>query len=58
MGDPVRIALVGDYPGQLGGDAQPALRLGQEHHAAIGRDPSAVETGADLFPSNRWQVEG
>jgi hypothetical protein len=53
MGDPVRIALVGDYPGQLGGDAQPALRLGQEHHAAIGRDPSAVETGADLFPSNR-----
>ena len=45
MDDPVRIALVGDYPSELVGDTEAPLRLGEEHHPAIRRDPSAVEGG-------------
>ena len=57
MDDPVRIALVGDYPGELVGDTEAPLRLGEEHHPAIGRDPSAIERGAHLLARYRWQVK-
>jgi hypothetical protein len=43
MDDPVRIALVGDHPGELVGDTKAPLRLGQEHHAAVRGDPSAIK---------------
>jgi hypothetical protein len=36
--DPVRVALVGDRPSELVGNAQPPLRLGQQHHSAVGCD--------------------
>ena len=39
MDDPVRIAPVGDYSGELVGDAQPPLRLRQQHDPAIGLHP-------------------
>ncbi len=58
MDDSVRIALVGDRPGELVGDAEAPLCLGQQHHPAIRGDPSAVEGGAHLLACNRWQVEG
>ncbi len=58
MDDPARIALIGDHPGELIGDTQPALRLGQQHDAAVGTDPPAVERSADLLASQCWQVEG
>jgi len=51
---PVRIALVWDYPGEVVRDAEAALRLGEEHHAAIRGDPSAIEGGADLLACYRW----
>jgi len=54
MYDPVRIALVGDHPGEVVRDAEAALRLGEEHHAAIRGDPSAIEGGADLLACYRW----
>jgi hypothetical protein len=53
MDDPVRIALVGDYPGELVGDTEAPLRLGEEHHPAIRRDPSAIEGGAHFLARNR-----
>jgi hypothetical protein len=49
MDDPVRIALVGDYPNQLVGDAQPPLRLSEQHHGAVEGDKSAIEGGPDLL---------
>jgi hypothetical protein len=58
MDDPVRIALVGDYPGELVGDTEAPLRLGEEHHTAIRRDPSAIERGTHLLARYRWQVKG
>jgi hypothetical protein len=42
----------------LVGDAQSAPRLREQHDAAIRRDPSAIEGGADLLVRNRWQVKG
>ena len=56
MDDPVRIALVGDYPGELVGDIEAPLRLGEEHHPAVRRDPSAIERGA--HPSCRKRDRG
>ena len=35
MDDPGRIAVVGNYPGELVGDTEAPLRLGEEHHSAI-----------------------
>ena len=58
MYDPVRIALVGDYPGELVGDTEAPLRLGEEHYTAIRRDPSAIERGTHLLARYRWQVKG
>ena len=55
MDDPVRIALVGDYPGELVGDTEAPLRLGEEHYTTIRRDPSAIERGAHLFARYRWR---
>ena len=54
MDDPVCIALVGDHPGELVGDTKAPLRLGQEHHAAVGGDPSAIKSGADVLASYCW----
>jgi hypothetical protein len=42
----------------LVGDTQPTLCLGQQHHPAVRRDPSAIEGGSDFLPRDRWQVEG
>ena len=57
MDDPVRIAAVRDHPGELVGDAEAPLRLGQQHDSAVRGDPAAIEGGADLLACNRWQVE-
>src|SRR5213075_887794 len=53
-----RVAHVGDYPGELVSEAEATLRLGQKHHPSVRGDPAAIEGSADLFPRNRWQVEG
>jgi hypothetical protein len=42
----------------LVGDTEASLRLGEEHHPAIRRDPSAIEGGAHLLARYRWQVKG
>jgi hypothetical protein len=57
MDDPVRVASIGDHPGELVGNAQPMLRLSQQHNAAVGGDPSTVEGGAYLLGRDRWQVK-
>ena len=57
MDDPVRIALVGDDPGELVGDTEAPLRLGEEHYTAIRRDPSAIKGGRDLLALNGWKGE-
>src|SRR6266849_1281794 len=58
MDDPVGTALVVDHPGEMVGDAEAALCFSEEHHPAVGGDPSAVKGGAHLLARNRWQVEG
>jgi hypothetical protein len=58
MDDPVSIALVGDYSGELVGDAQPALRLSEQHHPAIRSDPPAIERGAHLFRATAGRSKG
>jgi hypothetical protein len=42
MGDPFLIAPVRNHLGE------PTLRLGEQHDAAIRRDPSAIKGGSDL----------
>jgi hypothetical protein len=42
----------------LVGDTEASLRLGEEHHTAIRRDPAAIEGGAHLLARYRWQVKG
>jgi hypothetical protein len=42
----------------LFGDAEPTIGLGKQRHAAVRRDPPAIEGSADLFALYRWQVEG
>jgi hypothetical protein len=43
IGDPVSIALVRDLSGELVGDAETPLRLGEKHHPAVGGDPPTIE---------------
>jgi hypothetical protein len=57
MRDPARIALVRDHSGEPIGNTQPALRLRQQHDAAIGTDPPAVKRGGDLLAADRWKAE-
>jgi len=57
MGDPVLIAPVGNDLGEPLGDAEPTLRLGEQHDAAIRRDPSAIKGGGDLLALNGWKGE-
>jgi hypothetical protein len=53
MDDSVRIAAVRDDLGESVGDAEAPLGLGEEHHPAVGGDPSTVEGGADLLARYR-----
>src|SRR4051812_8402575 len=39
------------------GDAKPALGLGQEHDAAVGRQASAIESSGDLLARHGWKRE-
>ena len=57
MGDPVLIAPVRNDLGEPLGDAEPTLRLGEQHDAAIRRDPSAIKGGSDLLALNGWKGE-
>ena len=53
-----RVARVRDQRRQLLRDAQPPLGSGQEHHAAVGGDASAVECSGDFLASDGWKAEG
>jgi hypothetical protein len=49
MSNPALIAPVRDHCGEPFGEAQPPLRLGEQHHPAIGGEPAFIEGGGDLF---------
>ena len=53
----VRIARVGDQGRELVGDPQTPLGGGEQHHAAIGRDASAIERGGDFLARDGWEME-
>ena len=57
MGDAVLIAPVRNYFGEPLGEAEPTLRLGEQHNPAIRRDPSAIKTGSAFLPLNGWKRE-
>ena len=54
---PRRITPVGDHGGKLLGDPHPSRCLGKQHHATVGRQPSAVERGGQLLAANGWKRE-
>ena len=51
------IAPIRDEARQPLGDPEPALGLGQEHDAAVGRQAPAIESGGDLLAGNGWKRE-
>lgn len=55
MRDPAWIARIEDHRGKPIRQAQPPLGRGQQHHAAIRGDPSAVERGRDLLARDGWK---
>ena len=57
VGHKIRIARVGDQRGELVGDPQTPLGGGQQHHAAIGGEPSAIERGGDFLALDGWEME-
>ena len=52
------VAPIRDEARQPLGDPEPALGLGQEHDAAVGRQAPAIESGGDLLAANGWKREG
>jgi cell division FtsZ-interacting protein ZapD len=52
-----RAAAVRDQPGQRIHQSKAPLGAGQQQHAAIGTEPTAVERGGDLLAADRWQAE-
>ena len=52
------IAPIRDEARQPLGDPEPALGLGQEHDAAVGRQAPAIESGGDLLAGHGWKREG
>jgi hypothetical protein len=58
VNDPQRIARIGDRRRKLLGDCKPPFGLRQQHHPAVGGDPSAVKRGCDLLAGNGWKREG
>ena len=55
--DPRRIAPIRDHPGELVGQAETTIGYRQQHDAAIGTDPPAIEGGGDLLGLNGWKAE-
>ena len=48
---------VSDQCGKLVGDAEAPLGGGQQHHAAIGCETSAIERGDDFLALDGWEIE-
>ena len=57
MGDQGRIAGVGDQPHQPINNADPSVGPGQQRHAAVGSDATAIEGRADFLALHAWQIE-
>ena len=55
MDDPALVPGVGNAVGQMPGNAYPALRLGQQQHPAIRRQPPTIESGGYLLAANGWE---
>jgi hypothetical protein len=58
VGDARRIAAIGKAAGQPHGDAEPALRQGEQHGAAVRGNTSAIERGCDFLALDGWKGEG
>jgi hypothetical protein len=48
------ISWIGDQRRQLGGDAEGGLDGGEQHHPAIRRHASTIESGGDFLALNGW----
>jgi hypothetical protein len=49
------IARVGNAIGQAPGNPHPTLRLSQQQHTAIGRQPPAIECRGHFLAANGWE---
>jgi hypothetical protein len=52
-----RIARVGDQAGDAVDDTDPPVGQGQQRHAAVGCDASAIEGRADSLARHAWRIE-
>ena len=57
MGNPGRVARVGDDGGQLVGNPEAPFSQSEQHHATIRADPPAIESGGHFLAADRWQGE-
>ena len=55
MDDPALVPKFGNAVGQMPGNAHPALRLGQQQHPAVRRQPPAIESCGYLLAANGWE---
>jgi hypothetical protein len=57
MGDPQRIAMVGEATCHSVGEAKTPIGHRQQHDAAVGADATAIESGCDFLAGDRWKRE-
>lgn len=55
MDDPALVPGVGNAAGQTPGNAHPALRLGQQQHPAVRRQPPTIESCGYLLAADGWE---
>jgi len=55
MADAALVTGIGNAAGQVPGDAHRSLRLRQQQHAAIRRQPPAIERRGHFLAANRWE---
>ncbi len=58
MGDQRRIAPVPEAIGQKIGQTEAALRLAQQHQAAVRGDQATVECRRHFLATGGWKIEG
>ena len=58
MGNPGRVARVGDDGGQLVGNPEAPFSQSEQHHATIRADPPAIESGGHFLRQTDGKANG
>jgi hypothetical protein len=57
MNHPRRITPIGDHGRELLGDPHSSRCFGEQHHATVRRQATAIESSNELLASHRWKME-